>query len=188
MKKCNIIWGLCLAVLLLIGMPGCTTTDSGKKVVDTVTAEKLAPILSGSVAGAVIYAYTRNTNTEVYVSAIRTALYEFAVSDDLSAGALQAKIYSLPIKELKKPEAQLIISPLIATYKGFADPKIKEGLKQDPGLKLLIQAMIDGLDQGLVGINEMKKPVASATDLSDQEALSMVFKALDQRLQQAGRT
>ena len=186
MKKLNTILGLCLAALL-IGMPGCSTTDSGKKVVDVVTAEKLAPILSGSVAGAVIYAYTRNTNTEVYVSAIRTALYEFAVSEDLSAAALQAKIYSLPIKELKKPEAQLIISPLIATYKGFADPKIKEGLKTDPGLKMLIQAMIDGLDQGLVGINEMKKPTTAAV-ISDQESLNIVVEALNKRLQEAGRT
>ena len=183
--KLNTLMGLCLAALL-IGMPGCTTTESGKKVVDVVTAEKLAPILSGSVAGAVVYAYTRNTQTEVYVATIRAALYEFAISEDLSATALQAKLYNLPIPELKKPEAQLIIAPLLATYKGFADPKVKEGLKKDPGLKLLIEAMIAGCDQGLAGIAEMKKPVTMSDPLSDQEALSLVFKALNERLQQSG--
>ena len=189
--------GFCLVALLLIA-PGCTTTETGKKQIDPVTAEKLAPILSGSVAGAVVYAYDKNKNTEPIIDALTTGLNEFLLTTNMSPAALQAKISGLPVPALKTAEAQMIIAPLLAIYQGFADANVKDTVKQDAGLRILIQAMVDGLNQGLQSIKNMKQasfrpgaPTMGQAD--DNEALRTVVKALEaqmkaevQRLQQAG--
>lgn len=184
----NPIIGLILAALILI-TPGCTTTDTGKQQIDPVAAEKLAPILSGSVAGAVVYAYTRNANTEAIVDAVKVGLNEFLLTTNMSPAALQAKLNGLPVPALKTPEAQLIIAPLLATYAGFADSSVKDKVKQDEGLRILIQAMVTGLDQGLEGIRAMKQaaltpivPETETASISDTEALQTVFRALEVRM------
>lgn len=169
-----------LALAVLIGT-GCSTTD--KPIVSQPTAESLAPILSGSVAGAVVYAYSRNPAAESYAAAIRAALYEFSLSTNLSPVALQTTLYRLPIKELQTAEAQLIIAPLLATYKGFADEKVKAGLFDDPGLRRLVQALVDGLDQGLLGIVDMKAHrTAPQTSLPAGHTLDVIVQALQRQV------
>lgn len=103
-----------------------------------------------------MYAYTKDTNSVNYVAAIRTALNEFLVSTNLSGAALQAVLYNLPIPQLKTPEAQLIMAPLIGAYKAFADKYVKAGIYNDPSLQLLVQSLIDGLDQGLTAIQAIQ--------------------------------
>lgn len=179
--KFNGITGLVLAALILIA-PGCTTTSTGKKQIDPVTAEKLAPILSGSVAGAVVYAYNKNAKTEAIVDVIHTALNEFLLTTNMSPAALQAKLYNLPVPELKTPEAQMIIAPLLAIYKGFADTQVKDKVAQDAGLKLLIQAMVDGLNQGLEGIKQMKLNPPPSASASDLESLQTVVQAMEAQM------
>lgn len=186
--KWNTITGLFLAALIL-AMPGCTTTGG----LNQNTADKIAPILAGSVAGAVVYAYTRNPQTEVYVGTIRAALYEFTLSTNLNPANLQAVLFNLPIPELKKPEAQLIMSPILATYAAFWDQTVKSGVDKNPGMKTLITAMISGLDQGLIGIANIKNPATPAKPtaaITDEQSLDIVVKALEQdmraRIQSGG--
>lgn len=179
--KFNIISGLFLAALILIA-PGCTTTDTGKKQIDPVTAEKLAPILSGSVAGAVVYAYQKNPKTEAIVDVIHVALNEFLLTTNMSPAALQAKLYNLPVPELKTPEAQMIIAPLLAIYKGFADTQVKDKVSQDAGLKLLLQAMVDGLNQGLEGIRQIRLLPPPSASIDDNEALRTVVNAMEAQM------
>ena len=152
---------LVMAVLFTGCFSGCTTTETGRRVVDPVVADKVAPVLTGSVAGAVVYAYTRDKNSEKYLGALKTALQEFLVSDDLSASALQARLYNLPIKELKTPEAQLIIAPLLGAYRAIADQIVKDKTKTDPGLQRLVTALIAGLDEGLNAIAAIKSAPSS---------------------------
>jgi hypothetical protein len=154
MKKFKVLISTLLAGALL-SLPACKTNSSGNQI-DPQTAQALAPVLASSVAGAVVYAYTRDTNSVIYVAAIRTALNEFLISTNLSGAALQATLYNLPIPQLKTPEAQLIMAPLIGAYKAFADKYVKAGIYNDPSLQLLVQSLIDGLDSGLTGVKAIQ--------------------------------
>lgn len=90
-----------------------------------------------------------------YAGAVREALKQFVVAEDLQPAALQAAITALPVKELKTPEAQLVMGPILASYKVFAEQRIKEGLKDNDGLRVLVQAMIDGIDAGQDAIRQI---------------------------------
>lgn len=159
MKK-NIV-AIALALAFAVAVPatftGCTTTASGKKVLDPAAATKLAPILRTSVAGAVVYAYTKNTNSIAYISVVQTALQEFVISTNMSPSALQAKLYALPVKELKTPEAQLIMTPLLSAYAAFGQQYVQAGLAEQEGWKLLAQSLVDGVSDGLQGIGQIKQ-------------------------------
>lgn len=179
--KLKIIIGLLLSALL-IGMTACKTTPTGSQQIDPATADKLAPILSGSVAGAVIYAQNKNTNTVTYVTAIKVAIDEFLLQTNLSPAHLQATLYNLPIKELKTPEAQLIISPLLATYQGFADRPVKDAISKDAGLVVLLKAISDGLAQGLDGIKHMNSATPPGAYIPNLEALDIVCRTLRNRM------
>jgi lipase chaperone LimK len=159
MKK-NIV-AIALALAFAVAVPatftGCTTTSSGKKVLDPAAASKLAPILRTSVAGAVVYGYTKNPGSVAYISVVQSALQEFVLSTNMSPSALQAKIYALPVKELKTPEAQLIITPLLSAYAAFGQQYVQAGLEEQVGWKLLAQALVDGVSDGLQGIDQIKQ-------------------------------
>lgn len=143
----------------------------------------MAPILAGSVAGAIVYAYSRDPDMGVDLLAIRTAIYEFTLSPDLSPGALQAMLIGLPIKELKTPEAQLLIAPILATYKAYGEEYVRQGLDRNAGLKILLQSMLDGLDEGLAAVNAMRGMRTTAVEVPRTELLRVVFEALDNELQ-----
>ncbi len=153
MKK--ILVSLIIAAALLLPT-GCTTTSSGKKVLDPVKIAQLAPALETTVAGAVVYAYSKDKNSVLYIDVVKTALQEFLLSTDLNPSALQAKIYALPVKELKKPEAQLIITPILAAYKAFGEQYVRAGLAEQEGWKLLLQAMVNGVNAGLDGVRQIQ--------------------------------
>ena len=155
MKK-NMFGILLAAALSLSFLTGCTTTTSGTKVLDPVKAAQLAPALQTSVAGAVVYAYTKDTNSVAYLQVVQTAINEFVLSGDLNPSVLQAKIYGLPIKELKTSEAQLIITPLLAAYKAFGEQYVKAGLAEQEGWKILAKALTDGINDGLSGVAQIQ--------------------------------
>lgn len=157
MKKFNTLFrGALVGCLICILSVGCITNDSGKKVIKPETAEALAATLTASVSGAVVYGYSKDKNTALYVDTIKTALQEFLLTDDLSAGALQAKLYALPIEKLKTPEAQLIIAPIIGAYKAFADERVKAGIRDNEGLQILVKAIVDGCEVGLQSIQQIE--------------------------------
>lgn len=135
---------------------GCTTTSTGDRVLDTNQVAKIAPALQTAVAGAVVYGYTRDHNSIKYIDVVKTALQEFLLSGDLNPSALQAKIYALPVKELKTPEAQLIITPILAAYKAFGEQYVIAGINQQEGWKMLIRALVAGVDDGLAGVRQIQ--------------------------------
>jgi len=176
----KILSSLALSILLLLPT-SCTTTATGTHQVDPAIADKVAPVLTSAVAGAVVYAYTKDPNSEKYLSVLKVALQEFLVSDDLSAVALQVKIYSLPIKELKTAEAQLLIAPLLGAYRAVADPIVKTKTKNDPGLQRLVTALIAGLDEGLNAVATIKS--SGSTSIRQEQwrefaSLDHVIKAM----------
>jgi hypothetical protein len=144
-----------LAVILLTPTTGCVTTN-GTKVLDTNVVAKITPALETAVAGAVVYGYTRDHNSILYIDAVKTALQEFLLSSDMSPSALQAKIYALPIKELKTPEAQLIITPILSAYKAFGEQYVSTALNNQEGWKMLIRALVAGVDDGLAGVHQIQ--------------------------------
>ena len=154
MNKIKILSALTAVVLGLA--IGCTTTSSGKKALDPVKIAQLAPALQASVAGTVVYAYTKDTNSIKYIEVVQTALNEFILADDLSPSKLQAKIYGLPVKELKTPEAQLIITPLLAAYKAYGEQYVKQGLAEQEGWKMLVKALVNGIDDGISGVKQIQ--------------------------------
>ncbi len=150
---------LCLVTVMLLALPpllttGCATSASGKRVVDVQKAQDIAPALAATVSGAVIYGQTRDGNTVFYAGAIKAALREFIVSNDLSPANLQVAISALPIRELKQPEAQLLMTPVFTAYKVYVDQRAKAGLRDNEGLRVLIQAMIDGIEAGEQAIRQ----------------------------------
>ena len=147
-----------IALAALIAPIGCTTTPTGTTVLDPQKVAALAPALETSVAGAVVYAYSKDKNSVLYLDVVKTALQEFMLSTNLSPSALQAKIYALPVKELKTPEAQMIIAPLLAAYKAFGEQYVKAGLAGQEGWKVLAQALVDGLNAGLDGVRQIQSP------------------------------
>lgn len=146
-----------MAVALLLPT-GCTTTSSGKKVLDPAKIAQLAPALETTVAGAVIYAYSKNKESVLYIDVVKTALQEFLLSTNLAPSALQAKIYALPVKQLKTAEAQLIITPILAAYKAFGEQYVQAGMNEQTGWKLLIQSMVNGINAGLDGVRQIQTP------------------------------
>lgn len=149
-----IITTLLLASLLF---SSCTTTSTGKKTIDPNTADKIAPILAASAASAVVYAYNRDPNSALYIAAVRSFLFEFLESTNLNATELQSKLSDLPIKELKTEVAQLIIAPVIASYKSFGEQLARNGYNNHEGLRLLVRALIDGVGVGLQTIGKSQK-------------------------------
>jgi len=158
MKQFKITSLLLAAVLSLSLITGCTTTSTGKKVIDPVKVSQLAPALQTTIAGAVVYAYTKDKNSVKYIEVVQTAINEFVLSGDLNPSKLQAKIYSLPVKELKTPEAQLIITPLLAAYKAFGEQYVVAGLAEQEGWKLLAKALVNGINDGLAGVKQIETP------------------------------
>jgi hypothetical protein len=158
MKKTLIalVLAIGLALPALISTTGCTTTSTGQNVLDTNAVSKLAPALQTAVAGAVVYGYTRDHNSVKYIDVLKTALQEFLLSGDLNPSALTAKIYALPVKELKSPEAQLIITPILAAYKAFGEQYVLAGINQQEGWKILIRALVTGIDDGLAGVRQIQ--------------------------------
>jgi len=146
-----------MVVAVHVTFTGCTTAPSGTKILDPAAASNLAPILRTTTAGAVVYAYTKDKNSTLYISVIQTAIQEFVLSTNMSPSALRAKIYGLPVKELKTPEAQLIITPLLSAYAAFGQQYVQAGLAEQAGWKLLAQALVDGVADGLQGIDQIKQ-------------------------------
>src|ERR1041385_8737678 len=103
-----------VAVPLALLTPGCATSADGKKVIEVQKAKDIAPALAATVSGAVIYGYSKDKNVPAYAGAVKEALKQFIVSEDLQPAALQAAITALPVKELKTAEAQLIMGPIFA--------------------------------------------------------------------------
>ena len=136
---------------------GCTTTGTGTTVLDPAAATKIAPVLRVTVAGAVVYAYSKDTNYVTYIAVVQVALQQFVLSTNMSPAALQAVIYALPVKELKTPEAQLIIAPLLSAYAAFGQQYVQAGLSAQAGWKLLAQALVDGVADGLQGVAQIKQ-------------------------------
>lgn len=106
-------------------------------------------------AGAVVYAYSKDKNSVKYIAVVKTALQEFLISTNLSPSALQAKIYALPVKELKTAEAQLIITPILAAYKAYGEQYVQAGISENEGLKVLVTALVNGVDSGLQGVAQI---------------------------------
>ena len=161
-KRMKINRLIALALTAVLGVTsltftGCTTTSTGTKVLDPAAAAKFAPILRTTVAGAVVYAYSKDKNSVTYIAVIQSALQEFVLSTNMSPSALQAKIYALPVKELKTPEAQLIITPLLSAYAAFGQQYVQAGLNEQVGWKLLAQALVDGVSDGLQGVAQIKQ-------------------------------
>lgn len=144
-----------MAACFLLAGSGCITTESGKRVLDEQKISQLAPALTTTVAGAVVYAYSKNENSVKYIAVIKMALGDFLLEGDLQPTSLQAKIYGLPIKELKTAEAQLIITPILAAYKAYAEQYIQAGIQENTGLRLLLKAILDGIDSGLAGVGQI---------------------------------
>lgn len=136
---------------------GCATTGSGSGGLDPQAASRLAPILRTTTAGAVIYAYSKDKNSISYISVVQVALQEFVLSTNMSPAVLQAKIRALPIKELKTPEAQLIITPLLSAYAAFGQQYVQAGLEEQVGWKMLAQALVDGVTDGMQGIDQIRQ-------------------------------
>lgn len=136
-----------LAAVLCCGFlaTGCATSESGKRVVSLQKAQDIAPALAASVSGAVLYGASKDPNAVRYAGAVKEALRQFILSDDMAPAKLQAAITALPIKELKTPEAQMLMTPIFLSYKVFADQRVKAGLTDNEGLKVLVQAVIDGI-------------------------------------------
>jgi hypothetical protein len=147
-----------LLAVALFGFNGCTTTPTGHQALDPQKVAQLVPALQTTMAGTVVYAYSKDKNSVKYIDVVKTALQEFILSSDLSPSALQAKIYGLPIKELKTPEAQLIITPMLAAYKAFGEQYVKATLTEQAGWKLLVQALVDGVNAGLDGVRQIQSP------------------------------
>ncbi len=146
-----------LAAFLALSLAtGCTTTQTGSTGLDPVKVSQLAPALRASVAGAVVYAYTKDANAVKYIDVVQTALNEFILSDDLSASKLQAKIYGLPVKELKTPEAQLIITPLLAAYKAYGEQYLRASIIDQAGWRMLVKSIVDGIGDGLSGVAQIQ--------------------------------
>lgn len=158
MKKTFVILALVAGLLVpaMLTTTGCKTNSAGQQVLDTNAVAKIAPALQTAVAGAVVYGYTRDPNSAKYIDVVRTALQEFLLSGDLNPSALQAKIYALPVKELKTPEAQLIITPILSAYKAFGEQYVIAGINQQEGWKMLLRAIVAGVDDGLAGIHQIQ--------------------------------
>jgi len=148
---------LLVALFALCVLTGCVTTPSGKHVMDAEKISKLAPALQATVSGAVIYAYTKDTNAVVYVALVRTVVQEFALSSDLSAANLRARINALPVKQLKTAEAQLVITPIISAYKAYGEQYVQAGIAENEGLKILLRAVSEGIADGEAGIAQIAK-------------------------------
>jgi hypothetical protein len=142
---CGVAVALIASVMLT---QGCAASAAGRKVIEVQKAKDIAPALAATVSGSVIYGYSKDENVLVYAGAVKEALKQFIVAEDLQPAALQAAITALPMKELKTPEVQLVMGPIFASYKVFAEQRVKDGLKDNEGLRVLVQAMIDGIDAG----------------------------------------
>lgn len=142
-----------LPLLAILGLfAGCATTPGGGTVIDPVRAKQIATGLKTVVSGSVVYAYSKDTNAVRWVQVAESAVETFALGSDLSAAALQAELQAIPVPELHTPEALLIETTILAAYQVYGQEFVVGGLDQNQGLKLLIQAVVDGMKAGLAGI------------------------------------
>lgn len=136
-----------LAALCSI-LSGCATSGGFSNATPEQKASLLAPALSASVAGAVVYAHSKDPDAARYLMLIGEVLNQFALEKELAPAKLQAALSRLPVKELKTVEAQLIMAPILAAYGAFYDQRVKEGIDANPSLRILIRALAEGLRAG----------------------------------------
>lgn len=134
-----------LITAVAIGLVGCATTPSGP---GGRSASDFAPILAAAASDAVIYAHQKDPHSAAYIAPIADVLEQLLLSNDPSPAKLSAAIRALPFEELHTPEAQLIITPILAAYGVYADHLLKESVANHKALCVLLQALLDGLKAG----------------------------------------
>lgn len=138
-------------------LTGCVTNQQGQRVIDPDKVSKIAPALQSLVAGAVIYGYSKDTNTVAYAGVVRAAVNEFIIAGNLDPLVLQQKINELPLPALKTPQAQLIIVPVLVGYKAYAEELVRNNVDPNQGLKILASSLVQGIDAGLSSVQSSSK-------------------------------
>lgn len=102
-----------------LGFVGCKTAVPGTPVT-SLTPQQLDDIvalLKGTTSSALVLVIQRNgLNARSYVALTKEVVDHFLLENQSEPGAFEKALYSIPVKELKKPEVALVISTLTTAY------------------------------------------------------------------------
>lgn len=152
---------LVLSGILSLGALGVGTGAllSGCQSAPEVTvekAEKIAALLKGTAASGVVLAYTKDPNSTPYFKAAGAALALFVTGSDLSPAALQQALQETSVRELKTPEAALVMNTILGVYEVFWGDALRAQVAANPQLKIALQGLVDGLMQGVREVEDIK--------------------------------
>lgn len=144
MKK--YIIALTLAAVVAVGLSGCATT--GNQPSPDITPERLEKttiLLKGSVRAGLLLVIEKNATAKDYVClAGETLNLVLSTSTDYTPGTLEARLYKLPVKDLKKAEVQLAVSTILTAYEIYYADYVAGRVNGNQVAKALLTALRDG--------------------------------------------
>lgn len=145
MKK--LITLFALAAIVALGFTGCvTTTGNQQPAITQAQLEKTAILLKGTVRASLLLVIEKHgTNAQAYVCAAGDALSLAIGSTNYTPGSLETRLAKLPVKELKKAEAQLVISTLLTGYEIYYAEYVTGKLNGNAVAAALLTAIRDGV-------------------------------------------
>lgn len=147
MKK--LIVALALAAVVAVGFTGCATTSGNSQppAITQAQLDKTAVLLKGTVrAGLLIVIDKHGTNAQNYVCLAGEALnVVLNSSTNYTPGALEARLYKLPVNGLKKAEVQLAVSSILTAYEIYYADYVSGRIGGNQVAFTLLSAVRDGV-------------------------------------------
>lgn len=147
MKK--LIVALALAAVVAVGFTGCTTTSGNSQppAITQAQLDKTAVLLKGTVrAGLLIVIDKNGTNAQNYIClAGETLNVVLNSSTNYTPGALEDRLYKLPVNGLKKAEVQLAVSSILTAYEIYYADYVSGRIGGNQVAFTLLSAVRDGV-------------------------------------------
>jgi len=144
MKK--LIAMLALAAVMALGLTGCATTPGNSQ--PQITPEKLAKtavLVKGTVRASLLLVIDKyGTNAQTYICLAGDAMSVALSSSDYTPGSLEKRLTKLPVKELQKTEAQLIVSTILTAYEIYYSDYVTGKINGNQVAATLLTALRDG--------------------------------------------
>ncbi len=120
-------------------------------------AQTLAPLITSTVSGGIIYGYSQDQGVALYASLIRDGVVNFLTTTNLSAAQLLIDLHKIPISGVNPMIAALVVNTIVGVYDSFAQQVVVGGVANNGDLSVLLNAVVAGIDQGLSVTTGLKK-------------------------------
>ena len=141
--KFKILSAIGLSVLLLTG---CVTTPTGQRQLDP---QRTAAVIKTIVPPATRYAIAKEPQCRQWLVDVKVAICTLSESGKVTPDDLKTAVASTGINEIQTPESQAAIQAVYGIYEAYFADVTAQKLDQVQWLSPVLNAICDGLNDGL---------------------------------------